>query len=603
MVALDLRRPREGHEAPSCRDRCRPCWGASPTHPASRASRRCHISGSRAPLTPRADAKRRYAYAVAGPSASTRLRPPSSTAQRNALRREARQRRDPLAAGCPGRRTHTRANARLMLMRWCATFSAAALPPHMCTDARGRPRASVPKPRARQADGAQQREPQNVRVRTGVVGVLMLRASSALRRAAASLLSRASFQTPMPCAASSQSWMDLVKRVLRVRALLLGTGAVCTAGGTACFAYYYSEAGVSRHICGVFEAGGAPGWDAIFFKDALKQIQRAELHNDLTQLLRPDKAAQYAVVVGAAGTGKSTAVRRAVRSLNEPKGAVYFLPPTLLASFSSELAGVLGYYRPIRWADRVVRLVTGETKEEAKAPPLAAEPQATWSALEPCLIKAAALYRAKHGVPAALVLDGMDLVAKKDPGFFLEVQDFAKKCADAGILSVVLVFSDGCALPLLESSSAISRADIVYEIGDVSDVDAVKWLTEAYNVDTSRATALVDSVAGGRFPLLRMCGISTKSVDDLSNLLDRETKARLLRVGVIPTAPLFRALLSSRSVDKDVAHKLMPEYKVQELLRLNILSAHPDGTYAFHDRHVMRFMERASGGHRRGRWW
>ena len=241
----------------------------------------------------------------------------------------------------------------------------------------------------------------------------------------------------------------------------------------------------------------------------------------------------------------------------------------------------------------MVRLVKGETKEEANVPPLAAEPQATWSALEPCLVKAAARYRAKHSAPAALVLDGMDLVAKKDPGFFLEIQDFAKKCADAGILSVVLVFSDGRALPLLQSSSAISRADVIYEIGDVSDGDAVKWLTEEYNVEASRAAALVDSVAGGRFPLLRMCGRSTKSVDNLSNLLDSKTEARLLRVGVDSTAPLFRALVSSKIVKEAVAHKLIPESKVQELLSLNILSAHPDGTYAFHDRHVMRFMERA----------
>ena len=35
------------------------------------------------------------------------------------------------------------------------------------------------------------------------------------------------------------------------------------------------------------------------------------------------------------------------------------------------------------------------------------------------------------------------------------------------------------------------------------------------------------------------------------------------------------------------------ESKVQELLRLNILLAHPDGTYSFHDRHVTRFMQRA----------
>ena len=426
-------------------------------------------------------------------------------------------------------------------------------------------------------------------------------ASRALRRAAASLSSRASFQTFRPSAASSHRWIDLVKDALRVRALLLGTGAVCTAGGTACFAYYYSEAGVSRHMCGVFEAGGAHGWDAIFFKDSLNHIPRAELHADLTKLLQPNEKAQYAVIVGAAGTGKSTAVRSAVRSLFERKGAVYFLPPTLLTSFSSELASVLGYYRPIRWADRVVRLVTGETKEgvQTLGSPLTAEPQATWSVLEPCLVKAAARYRAKHGKPAALVLDGMDLVSKKDPSFFLKMQDFAKKCADAGILSVVLVFSDGRALPLLQSSSAITRAGIIYEVGDVSDIDASVWLSKEYNVEAERAAKLVDSVAGGRFPLLIMCGTSSKSVDAISRELDVKVREGLREVGVRPNAPLFRALLTMKAIAIDEAHELLPKAKVQELLNLNILSAHPDSTYTFHDRHVMRFMERAAAS----QWW
>ena len=91
-----------------------------------------------------------------------------------------------------------------------------------------------------------------------------------------------------------------------------------------------------------------------------------------------------------------------------------------------------------------------------------------------------------------------------------------------------------------------------------------------------------------------MCGTSTKSVDDLSDLLDSKTEVKLLRVSVDSTAPLFQALLSSKRVKEVVAHKLMPENKVQELLNLNILSAHPDSTYTFHDRHVMRFMERAA---------
>ena len=72
---------------------------------------------------------------------------------------------------------------------------------------------------------------------------------------------------------------------------------------------------------------------------------------------------------------------------------------------------------------------------------------------------AATAYTLRHGRAPTLVLDAMDLVAKKDPAFFSEVQDFAKACADGRILRVVFVFSDGDALPLLLSSSAESRCD------------------------------------------------------------------------------------------------------------------------------------------------
>ena len=91
---------------------------------------------------------------------------------------------------------------------------------------------------------------------------------------------------------------------------------------------------------------------------------------------------------------------------------------------------------------------------------------------------------------------------------------------------------------------------------------------------------------------------------------DRETRGcpghikireGLREIGVRPNAPLFRALLTTKAIVIDEAHELLPKAKVQELLSLNILSAHPDSTYTFHDRHVMRFMERAAAS-RRG-WW
>ncbi len=290
--------------------------------------------------------------------------------------------------------------------------------------------------------------------------------------------------------------------------------------------------------------------------------------------------------------GKSTAVRKAVMGLEKPKGVVYFLSPTLLSGFSSALADTLGYRRPVAWADCVVRLFTGETKEQAGVPPTTSEPHATWQALEPCIVKSAELYTSKHGVPPVLVLDGMDLVAKEDPAFFVKMQDFAKKSADTGTLSVMFVFSDGRALPLLQLSSAITRAGVIYEVGDISDEEAENWLFKEYAVKKTDAAALVHHIAGGRFPLLTMCGMSKKSLDAISEELDTKTEEDLQQAGVSPDALLFRSLLSLKRIKRNKAHELLPKTQVQELLSLNILLAHPDRTYTFHDRHVERFMAR-----------
>ena len=280
--------------------------------------------------------------------------------------------------------------------------------------------------------------------------------------------------------------------------------------------------------------------------------------------------------------------------LEKPKGVVYFLPPTLVFGFSSALACALGYRRQVAWANRLVSLFQpGEIKEQAGTPPAASEPYATWQALEPCLVRAAELYASKHGVPPVLVLDGMDLVAKDDAEFVVKMQNFAKKCADTGTLSVVLIFSSWRAPPLLQFSSAIKRAGVVCEVGDISDEEARSLLSKTYSVCDGDAAALVDHMSGGRFPLLIQCGLFSNSLDAINRELDIKMRDSLRKVGVCATEPLFCKLLLASRIDMDTAHELLPKSKVQELLRLKILSAHPDGTYTFRDRHVTRFMERA----------
>jgi hypothetical protein len=79
-----------------------------------------------------------------------------------------------------------------------------------------------------------------------------------------------------------------------------------------------------------FEAGGMPDWHDHYSKDLLASVRRPQLEEDLHKLLHPDTSSKYAVVIGGTGTGKSTAVRLAMRSLPDPKGCVYFLTPETL---------------------------------------------------------------------------------------------------------------------------------------------------------------------------------------------------------------------------------------------------------------------------------
>ncbi len=100
-----------------------------------------------------------------------------------------------------------------------------------------------------------------------------------------------------------------------------------------------------------------------------------------------------------------------------------------------------------------------------------------------------------------LVIDAADRVAEEDAKFFRTLQDFAKDCADDGILRVLFVAFEGVALPMLQSSSAWSRALDSIEVGENSAEDALKYL-ESWGVEYDDALDAVKRITGGRFTLL-----------------------------------------------------------------------------------------------------
>ena len=417
-----------------------------------------------------------------------------------------------------------------------------------------------------------------------------------------------------------QQVVNLATEVVRSRARIVAGGAALAAASLYYVWVTESESGVVADMCGIFEAGGVARWDEGFSNDARATVQRPGVDADLAAILRPSVVDKYAVVVGPSGAGKSTSVRKAVRSLiaegtgaGTGAGIMYFSSGERLTTFSKSLAHATGYRTPIDLRERIRRFATGETKEQTASPPPRDEPGATWEPVSLFVKKAAIHYKEKHGVAPTLVLDAMDLVARKDPTFFGEVQDFAKACADGGFLRVVFVFSDGDALPLLLSSSAESRCDKgqVYEVGDIGADDAMQFVVSRYGRDEAFARELVATIAGGRFPLLQDYGKTSKPLDAIRAVLGIDTNTKLRAAGVRPTHPLLKAIAASTRITRDAAEELLDAPLLRQLLRLNILAVHPDGTYTFNNRHVEAHVSKALAEERRAgeaaararRWW
>jgi len=410
-------------------------------------------------------------------------------------------------------------------------------------------------------------------------------------------LRRLSSVSAPPVSATSpsdgQKALDIAKEALRSRARVLAGSAALAAGGLLYLWSTEREAAVVADMRAVFEAGGVAGWDDGYTNDARASVERPDVEADLASILRPSVVDKYAVIVGPSGTGKSTSVRKVIRALiaegaGAGAGIVYFTATELITDFSRKLGKSLRFREPIDLWDSFHRLFTRETKEKVSAPLQMYEPRATWSPLAELLKASAAMYKEKHGKAPTLVLDAMDLVAKKDPIFFSEVQDFAKACADGGILRVVFIFSDGDALPLLLSSSAESRCDKdqVYEVGDISDADATKFVVSRYGKDELHAKELVETITGGRFTLLQDYGKSSKPLSAIREVLGIKTNTKLRSAGVRLTHPMLKSLAASASLKIDAAEEMLEPSTISKLLLLNILAVHPNSTYTFNSRHV-----------------
>ena len=377
---------------------------------------------------------------------------------------------------------------------------------------------------------------------------------------------------------------------------LVGGFAFVVIGG-----YLYlreTDDGITSEMVQVFEHGGVKGWNEAFsLEDKEADVKRENDKKDLLQILRPERSKKYGIVIGPHGVGKSTLTRQCIREIEEPKGVVYYLTPEILIpNFNNQLQKTIGYREPFDPMVRFRRWLHGE-KEFVEKSPLP-EPQASWSPLREKLLVVAQAFYNRHKKPAVLVIDGADLIVKKNSEFFGDLQNFAKLGADMGVLRVVFISSDGVALDFLKSKSAISRSLPVLEITEVDDQTAIEYMCQK-GMPRDKATLAVEEITGGSFTTMQEYlnqwamkipheKIWEKRMKKLEGILEKTQ--------IKPDHQIFHELVAvdpiSGVVDGKVAKELLGVEKCEKLVQENILSVHPRGGYRFNSRFIRSYFVR-----------
>lgn len=334
--------------------------------------------------------------------------------------------------------------------------------------------------------------------------------------------------------------------------------------------------------------------------DEEAKVPRPEVDSAISNILSK-KEIRYFLVTGERGTGKSTAIRKAIKAkdknagekADEKTGVVYFM------AANKDNAKQLGDAIGMKLTNPVLNLLLQAVEKEQTD-------KAYLTKLFFYLKLSSEKYKQTYQKPATLIIDACDLIAKNDKELLNDLQSHAKKYVDSKSLVIIFVSSEGLVLPLLEKSSDWSRAGRVCYIGDIPDEEAKKYLTDK-KISSDTALYAVENVSGGRFEVLNkianeMEGITDEDCGSKNNHLaivkkmeiefHAETNTDLKKIGVPKTNLLFKHLIKSGFVAKDKALDWVDEDKISSLLKANIISAHPDKTYAINVRHVKTYLEK-----------
>ncbi|CAG8532037.1 11459_t:CDS:2 [Scutellospora calospora] len=308
--------------------------------------------------------------------------------------------------------------------------------------------------------------------------------------------------------------------------------------------------------------------------DLPKLVKRENLENALKEILQLSFQ-KYFLISGEHGTGKTTLVQNVILNLQEPKGVIHFECPSDVKEFAKNLSKYLDcQLYPFKLQDIIMQLTTNAIRKEQDGH----SEYSNWNLLSMQLLRTANYYMKKYKRPIVLILDQVDRIAKDDPKFLRILQDFAKDCADKGTLVIVFIASEGLVPQIMKSRSAWSRASIPFQVGDISDEEAVKFLQDS-GIDKKKAEDAVKYLTGGRFTLL-------KDVQLLNRVNPDNFFENLNAVELPGNHEFFINLIEVDRIDIDKAKTIIPLKMIHKLIETNILKEHDDYTVSFHSRYI-----------------
>jgi hypothetical protein len=247
--------------------------------------------------------------------------------------------------------------------------------------------------------------------------------------------------------------------------------------------------------------------------------------------------ARYKVIVGNHGTGKSTLVRKVA---TETKGALYvFIPEKdeVKEGLCEALLNALGGERPTVLIKQFWQkfMDNGEPTTSAidgrlTNPHTGPKDTDLEGALDD-FERAAARFKVETNRCAVLLLDNVNVIARKDPTLLCMLQAKAKFAADNDLYKIIFVCSDGVAPTRMKGklrsprqlmdisadsateNSAWSRAS-EFRIGDLTSDEAMHNLREGRGKDLTLACRIVE-----------FCGTRVLHLKDISTELESGTEA------------------------------------------------------------------------------